>query len=126
MGTKIQIGGMPFEIEKVETELEVCHDGSGQKLWGQISYSKHSIRILKACPERELRSTIHEVLHGIVNEYRVRELMDDKGEHMESPIDQLALGLAEVLESIGITELKPNALAQGPGGSSPGPAGAMG
>ncbi len=33
MGTKIQIGGMPFEIEKVETELEVCHDGSGQKLW---------------------------------------------------------------------------------------------
>lgn len=109
MGTKIQIGGMPFEIEKVETELEVCHDGSGQKLWGQISYSKHSIRILKACPERELRSTIHEVLHGIVNEYRVRELMDDKGEHMESPIDQLALGLAEVLESIGITELKPNA-----------------
>lgn len=109
MGTKIQIGGMPFEIEKVEKELEVCHDGSGQKLWGQISYSKHSIRVLKACPERELRSTIHEILHGIINEYRVRELMDDKGEHMESPIDQLALGLAEVLESIGITELKPNA-----------------
>jgi len=36
--------------------------------------------------------------------------MDDKGEHLELPIDQLALGLAEVLESIGITELKPNAM----------------
>lgn len=108
MGTKIQIGGMPFEIEKVEKELDVCHDGSGRKLWGQISYSKHSIRVLKACPERELRSTIHEILHGIITEYGVRELIDDKGEHMELPIDQLALGLAEVLESIGITELKPN------------------
>jgi len=109
MGTKIRIGGMPFEIEKVETELEVCHMGSGQKLWGQISYSKHSIRVLKACPERELRLLIHEILHGIINEYRVRELMDDKGDHLESPIDQLALGLAEVLESIGIVDLKPNA-----------------
>ena len=108
MGTKIQIGGIPFEIEKVEKDIDVCHDGSGQKLWAQISYSKHSIRVLKACPERELRSTIHEILHGIINEYRIRELIDDKGEHMESPIDQLALGLAEVLESIGITELKPN------------------
>ncbi len=108
MGTKIRIGGIPFVVETVETELGVCHDGSGQKLWGQISYSKHSIRVLKACPERELRSTIHEVLHGIINEYRVRELIDDKGEHMESPIDQLALGLAEVLESIGITALEPN------------------
>lgn len=114
MGTKIQIGGLPFEIETVETELEVCHDGSGKKLWGQISYTKLSIRVLKACRERELRTTIHEVLHGIVNEYRVREMMDDKGEHREEAIDQLALGLAEVLESIGITELKPNAQSKPP------------
>ena len=109
MGTKIKIGGMPFEIEVVESELEVCHDASGRKLWGQISYTKGSIRVLKSCPERELRTVLHEVLHGIVNEYRVRELMDDKSEHLEYPIDQLALGLAEVLESIGVTELKPNA-----------------
>lgn len=106
MGEKIKIGGMPFEIEMVE----VCHNSSGQKLWGQISYTKGSIRILKSCPERELRTILHEILHGIINEYRVRELMDDKGEHLEYPIDQLVLGLAEVLESIGIAELKPNAL----------------
>jgi len=119
MSIKIRIGGMPFEIKTVETELEVCHTGSGQKLWGQISYTQHSIRVLKACPERELRSTIHEILHGIINEYQVRELMDDKGEHLESPIDQLALGLAEVLESIGIAELKPNAKVTGSPASSP-------
>lgn len=28
-----------------------------------------------------------------------------KGDHIETPIDQLTLGIAEVLESIGITEL---------------------
>ena len=106
MGTKIYIGGIPFEIETVETELGVCHDASGQSLWGQISYSKQSIRVLKSCPPRELRLTIHEVLHGIINEYKIRELMDEKGNHMETPIDQLTLGIAEVLESIGITELK--------------------
>ena len=109
METKIQIGGLPFWVETVETRFEVCHDGSGANLWGQINYQKLSIRVLKSCPERELRTTLHEILHGIVNEYRVRELMDDKGEHREDAIDQLALGLAEVLESIGITELKPNA-----------------
>lgn len=106
MGTKIYIAGIPFEIEKVESESDVCHDASGQNLWGQINYPKQSIRILKACPERELRLTIHEILHGIINEYRIRELMDEKGDHMEIPIDQLTLGIAEVLESIGITELK--------------------
>ena len=106
MNTGIKIGGLPFTIETVATGLEVCHEGSGKSLWGQISYSKLSIRVLKAGPERELRTTIHEVLHGIINEYRVRELIDDKDAHREEAIDQLALGLAEVLESIGITELK--------------------
>lgn len=106
MKTRIMIGGMPFDIETIDGEFEVCHNRTGEKLWGQISYSKHSIRILKSNPERELRSTLHEILHGIINEYRVRELMDDKGEHLEHPIDQLALGLAEVLESLNITTLK--------------------
>lgn len=107
MVTKIKIGGLPFVIEKVARHTDVCHDGSGQRLWGQISYSIQSIRIVKACPEREMRTTMHEILHGIINEYKIRELIDEKGNHLEGPIDQLALGLSEVLESIGITEIKP-------------------
>lgn len=78
MGTKIQIGGVPFEIKRVKSEFDVCHDSSGQKLWGQISYSRQSIRVLKTCAKRELRLTIHEILHGIINEYKIRELMDEK------------------------------------------------
>jgi hypothetical protein len=107
MRTEIKIGGIPYKIKTVKGELDVCHDGSGQKLWGQISYLQHSIRVLKTSPERELRLVLHEVLHGIINEYNIRELMNDEGEHKESPIDQLALGIAEVLESIGINDLKP-------------------
>ena len=105
MGTKILIGGIPFIVDKVDAELDVCHDASGQKLWGQISYSKHSIRVLKSNPERELRCVLHEVLHGIVNEYQIRELMNDKRDHLEMPIDQIASGMAGVLESLGITKL---------------------
>jgi len=106
LGTKIKIGGIPYEIETVETELDVCHDKSGEKLWGQICYLKHSIRVLKTCPERELRLALHEILHGIINEFNIRELIGDDGHHLESPIDQLALGIAEVLESIGVKQLK--------------------
>lgn len=105
MGTKILIGGIPFIVEKVNAELDVDHDASGDKLWGQISYSKHSIRVVKSNPERELRCILHEVLHGIINEYQIRELMDDRCKHLEMPIDQIASGLAGVLESLGITKL---------------------
>jgi len=102
---KIKIAGMEFEVNRVETELDVCHDRSGKKLWGQISYEKQSIRILKSNKEREFRTLLHEILHGIINEYQIRELMDDESRHLEPPIDQLSLGLAEMLESVGIFEL---------------------
>jgi hypothetical protein len=107
---KIRIGGIPYTITKVETNTEVCHDGSGEALFGQINYGGNSIRILKSCPERELRIMLHEILHGIISEYQVRELMRANNDHIERPIDQLALGLAEVFESLGITELKPASL----------------
>lgn len=103
--TWVTIGGMHFNIEKFDNDLDVCHSKSGAKLYGQISYEKQSIRIWNSTPERELRSILHEILHGIINEYRIRELMDDKEQHLEFPIDQLSLGLAEVLESVGIKSL---------------------
>lgn len=103
--SSIMIAGMPFVVETVEKLSDVCHDDSGAKLWGQICYQRHSIRIARATPERELRSMLHEVLHGIIQEYRIRELMDENGNHLEFPIDQLSIGLAEALESVGISVL---------------------
>lgn len=103
--TRISIGGVRFTITRVKRALDVCHTKSGRKLWGEISYSKSSIRIQKDSKARELRSVLHEIIHGIVSEYQVRELMDDKGDHLEFPIDQIALGLATALESLGIKQL---------------------
>jgi hypothetical protein len=101
--TKIKIGCTTYTITKVNDKNEISHDDNNETtsdLLGEISYSKQSIKILKTSPERELRSTLHEILHGIVMEYNVRELIDDNDEHDELVIHQLSLGLAEVLESV--------------------------
>lgn len=72
------------------------------KLWGQICYEKHSIKYLASSPEQEMRTVLHEILHGIIANGAIRELMEENGSHLETPINQLANGLAEALESMGI------------------------
>lgn len=99
----IKICGVPYKLTREEDPLRVDHDGNGSKLWGQISYREHSIRYLASCPEQEMRTVLHEVLHGIVENGSIRELRNESGEHLEAPIDQLANGLAEALESLGIS-----------------------
>jgi hypothetical protein len=101
--TKIKIGYATYNIEKVNDKNEISHDDNNKAtsdLLSEISYSKQSIRILKTSPERELRTILHNILHGIVMEYNVRELIDDNDEHDELVIHQLSLGLAEVLENV--------------------------
>ena len=104
--TKIKIGCITYNIEKVDDESKISHDNNNEEntlnLFGEISHSKQSIRILKASPERELRSLLHEILHGIIMEYAVRELIDDNDDHHEFAINQLSLGLAEILESVNV------------------------
>lgn len=104
--TIVKICGVPYTATRVvDGKYRIDHDGNGDNLWGQISYSRHSIRIMASSPEQELRTLLHEVLHGIVENGGVRELIDGDGRHMEAPINQLANGLAEALESLGITSL---------------------
>jgi methyl-accepting chemotaxis protein len=100
--TKIKIGCTTYNITKVNDKNEVSHNDIEDisDLSGEISYSKQSIRILKTSPERELRAILHEILHGIIMEYSIRELIDDNDDHNELAIHQLSLGLAEVLESV--------------------------
>ena len=100
---EVKICGVPYLVSREKDKFRVDHDGNGTRLWGQINYSGHSIRFLQSSPEQELRSVVHEILHGIVENGMIRELMNASGEHLEAPINQLANGLAEVLESIGFT-----------------------
>ena len=99
--TTVKICGVPYTITRETDKFRVDHSDDGASVWGEISYPKHSIRILASSPEQELRTTLHEILHGIIENGGVRELIDNKGTHMENPIDQLANGLAEALESLG-------------------------
>lgn len=102
----VKIGGVPHTVTFVKNMKDVCHNDGGEALWGQISFRKDSIRLFDCSKERLLRVFIHEILHGIVEHYQVSQLMNEDGTHLEAPIDQLSVGLAEVLESMGITELK--------------------
>ena len=106
--TTVKICGVPYTMTREDDRLRVDHDGNGLKLWGQISYEKHSIKYLASSPEQEMRTVLHEILHGIIENGAIRELMDEHGGHLETPINQLANGLAEALESVG-TLLPPNA-----------------
>jgi len=108
MNTKVKIGGIPYIIKIVEDRNKICHNDKeeiNQNLSGEIDYSKQSIRILKTSPEHELRSILHIIIYSIITEYGIRELIDDNENCLKSVINQLALGLAEVLESIGITKI---------------------
>ena len=98
---KIKICGVPYSVSRETDKFRVDHDGSGGKFWGQISYANHSIKFLAGSPEHELRTVLHEILHGIIENGSVRELMSDTGGHLEAPINQLSNGLAEALESMG-------------------------
>lgn len=99
--TKVKICGVPYTIARGADKYGVDHDDNGDELWGQISYSRHSIRFLGSSPEQEMRTILHEILHGVIEGNDIRELKSPRGGHFEAPINQLANGLAEALESLG-------------------------
>jgi hypothetical protein len=107
----IKIGGVPHKVTFVKSMKEVCHNDSGETMWGQISFQKDSIRLFDCPKERLLRVFLHEIIHGVIEHYQIKQLMSEDGTHLEAPIDQLSVGLAEVLESLGVTELKGKASA---------------
>lgn len=99
--TQVKIGGMWHSITKVFDSRLVPHNSGAPELWGQIDYAAQSIRIKSATPERERRLLLHEILHGIIESYAIRELVGPNDDHTETAIDQLSFGLAEALESMG-------------------------
>jgi hypothetical protein len=111
----VKIGAIPYTVATVTDMREVCHNRSGADLYGQISYAQRSIRILhNGCAEEARQAFLHELLHGITEQFKIRELMDGS-EHLETPIDQLATGLLIALESLGVEIPIP---APGPGPAS--------
>jgi hypothetical protein len=96
----VLIGGVPYTIKYVPSN-EVCHKRKQKRLFGQISYTGHNINISNESPkEKQQLTLLHEILHGIIAEYNIKELQSKSGGHSEAAIDQLSLGLFGVLNSL--------------------------
>lgn len=96
----ISIGGVPYQVSFLPWK-EVDHNSKAEHLFGQIDYLKHSIHIASDVPvEKQQLSLLHEVIHGIISEFHIKELQNEQGEHSEQAIDLLSLGLFTFLNSI--------------------------
>lgn len=103
----VSILGVPYAVTYVSDIKDVNSNPRGELVWGQIDYTDRCIRVLDdGCKERVLRTLLHEILHGIIHENNIEELKCDNGCHNEHVIDQLSVGLATALESVGITKIK--------------------
>lgn len=97
------IGGVPWKIVFTPTwrDVNLGTDEQGRND-GLTVFPEYSIRVAGDLPPAAQRRTLmHEILHAVVESYKIRELIEQDG-HAEVPIDQLATGLCEALESIGI------------------------
>lgn len=102
---KIKVARVPWTVEFKQSWHEVNPEESS-RCFGLTLYNEHKIRIAgDAPPEKQHITLIHEILHAIVHEYGITPLEKDAatGEHDEKHIDLLAIGICEVLESLGMT-----------------------
>jgi hypothetical protein len=101
MTMQIKVCGLPFDVNFVEGGHAVSHTNERGHLYGEVSYDKESIRIDNTKSLQMMNQTFwHEVMHVIVERLQVRELIDENRNHLEVPIDQIALGIFSVLNSI--------------------------
>ncbi len=94
----VNILGKEYSITYVDkpSDVDIYKRDS---LWGQIDYWTHSIRIYdNKTSEQEIWDTIlHEVLHGLVAELKIKSLNDRKNDDQHDAIHLLAMGLTDVL-----------------------------
>jgi hypothetical protein len=100
----VTIGGIPYKVRLCHTWKDVSHDGLAGPAHAEISYLDCSIHVRADAPrELQAQAFIHEIIHGVIEGYKIRELMDEEeGGHYEHAVDQLATGLAEALRSLGV------------------------
>ena len=98
---KIKVCGLPFEVTGVDGGHLVSHNKERTDLYGEVSYTNESIHIDNTKSIEMMNQTFwHEVMHVIVERLSIRELIDNDRTHNETAIDQLALGVFTVLQSV--------------------------
>ncbi len=104
---QIKVCGAPFEVSFVDGANAVSHTSKRHYLYGETSFDNESIRIDKTISLEMINQTFwHEVMHVIAERLKIRELMNEEGDHLEFPIDQIATGIFTVLNSINQNVIK--------------------
>lgn len=94
---EINILGKVYKIEYCDNPANVdIH--KRKSLWGQIDFWTHTIRIYdnNSSIQEVWDSIIHEVIHGIAEELKLKKLTKDD-EESEDTVALLAMGLADTL-----------------------------
>lgn len=96
---KLNILGTTYKVLYVDKPSD-ADAGKRLSLWGQIDHWENIIRIYSGS-ERTLESTwkvlLHEIVHGIVQEYCINEILQLHEEDQERVVDTLATGLFDTL-----------------------------
>ena len=100
---KIKLGNVQYSLTRVSTKERIDHDNGSINIWGQISSERCSIRYIECQPDKEINIIVHEVLHGIVNEFNITPITNEHNQHSESLIDQLSYLIVELLDSQGFS-----------------------
>lgn len=101
--TEINILGRKYKIEYVDKPSDV-DIYKRESLWGQIDYWTRTIRIYANDRTKEdiFETLIHEILHGIETDLKLKCFKESKG-HDE--LDILAVALSDTLARNGIIKL---------------------
>lgn len=100
-----KVGGVEWRIVFTPTWHTVSNDPSdSERHDGVTEFHECEIRVAgDLAQDRQRRTLMHELVHAVTESYKIRELFDDAGNgHKELAVDQLATGLCEALESLGI------------------------
>jgi len=101
MNKKIKVARIPWTIKLVPLVTLLSDDDNEY-----FGVSKHKEKVIEVAeqghPNHVNNVLCHEIIHAIVSEYRIAALHDEEGGHDESAVQQLAVGLNEVLTSLGI------------------------
>ena len=68
----------------------------------EIKRHKRFTVVIGNPPYSGISSNMTDYAQRIVDAYKIRELLDGEGDHLEDPISQLSLGICELLESLDV------------------------
>lgn len=102
---KIEVCGNPYTVTFVKGWKNVSHDpDDAPRHAGEVHWASHSIRIDEDRDPAVVDITLwHEIMHTVVETLQIRELIDEDKNHLEIPVEQIAVGVASVLKNLGIS-----------------------